>query len=43
MTEAPKPVDTGRSWALWRRLAEGRKDFGNPDVYFGPGSPIRAG
>jgi oleate hydratase len=35
MTEAPKPRDTGRSWALWRRFAEGRKDFGNPDVFFG--------
>jgi oleate hydratase len=35
MTEAPKPRDTGRSWALWRRLAEGRKDFGNPDTFFG--------
>jgi oleate hydratase len=35
MTEAPKPQDTGRSWALWRRLAQGRKDFGNPDAFFG--------
>jgi oleate hydratase len=35
MTEAPKPRDTGRSWALWRRLALGRKDFGNPDAFFG--------
>ncbi len=35
MTEAPKPRDTGRSWALWRRLAQGRKDFGNPDNFFG--------
>jgi oleate hydratase len=35
MSEAPKPLDTGRSWALWRRLAEGRKDFGNPDAFFG--------
>ena len=35
MTEAPQPKDTGRSWALWRRLAEGRRDFGNPDVFFG--------
>ena len=30
MTEAPKPLDTGRSWALWKRLAQGRKEFGNP-------------
>ena len=35
MTEAPKPVDSGRSWALWSRLAAGRKDFGNPDAFFG--------
>jgi oleate hydratase len=35
MTEAPKPKDTGRSWALWRRLAEGRVGFGNPDAFFG--------
>jgi oleate hydratase len=35
MTEAPKPKDTGQSWALWRRLAAGRTDFGNPDAYFG--------
>ena len=44
MTEAPKPLDTGRSWALWKRLAQGRKEFGNPDAFFGaPGSPTRAG
>lgn len=35
MTEAPKPVDTGRSWALWKRLAQGRKELGNPDAFFG--------
>ena len=35
MTEAPKPKDTGRSWALWKRLAAGRTDFGNPDAFFG--------
>ena len=35
MTEAPKPLDTGRSWALWKRLAQGRKEFGNPDAFFG--------
>src|SRR5262249_8164634 len=35
MTEAPKPLDTGRSWALWKRLAQGHKEFGNPDVFFG--------
>jgi oleate hydratase len=35
MTEAPKPVDTGRSWALWKRLAQARRDFGNPDAFFG--------
>jgi oleate hydratase len=36
MTEAPKPPTGGRSVALWRRLAEGRKEFGNPDAYFAP-------
>lgn len=35
MTAAPKPVDTGRSWALWKRLAEEHKGFGNPDAFFG--------
>jgi oleate hydratase len=35
MTEAPKPVGTERSWALWKRLAQGRKEFGNPDAFFG--------
>jgi oleate hydratase len=35
MTAAPKPVDTGRSWGLWKRLAQGRKEFGNPDAFFG--------
>ena len=35
MTEAPVPRPTGRSWALWQRLAQGRTDFGNPDVFFG--------
>ena len=36
MTEAPKPSTGERSTALWRRLAEGRAGFGNPDVYFAP-------
>ena len=36
MTEAPSPRPSGRSWALWQRLAQGRTDFGNPDVFFGP-------
>jgi oleate hydratase len=35
MTEAPRPRPSGRLWALWRRLAQGRTDFGNPDVFFG--------
>jgi oleate hydratase len=35
MTEAPKPKDTGRSWALWKRLAKEHKGFGNPDTFFG--------
>jgi myosin-crossreactive antigen len=32
----PKPPGGGRSVALWRRLAQGRTNFGNPDVYFDP-------
>ena len=35
MNAAPTPRPTGRSWALWERLARGRIDFGDPDVFFG--------
>ncbi|MGB6344316.1 MAG: oleate hydratase [Xanthobacteraceae bacterium] len=35
MAEAPSPRPTGRSWALWQRLAQGRTDFGDPSVFFG--------
>jgi oleate hydratase len=35
MDEAPRPRPSGRAWALWKRLAQGRTDFGNPDVFFG--------
>ena len=35
MTEAPRQRRSGRSWALWQRLAQGRTDFGHPDVFFG--------
>src|SRR6202008_1073180 len=35
MTEPPRPRPSGRSWALWERLAQGRTDFGNPAVFFG--------
>jgi len=35
MTEVPRPRPSGRSWALWQRLAQGRRDFGNPEVFFG--------
>ncbi len=35
MIEAPRPRPTGRSWALWTRLAEGRPEFGKPDTFFG--------
>jgi oleate hydratase len=35
MTEAPRPQTSGRSWELWKRLAQGRTDFGSPDVFFG--------
>ena len=36
MTEAPRSRRGGRAWLLWQRLAGGRTDFGNPDVFFGP-------
>ena len=36
MTEPPRPRDSGRSSALWKRLARGRADFGNPGLFFGP-------
>jgi oleate hydratase len=35
MTEAPAPRRNGRSWDLWKRLAQGRPGFGNPDAFFG--------
>src|SRR5262249_55648783 len=35
MIEVPGPRPSGRSWALWEPLAQGRRDCGNPDVFFG--------
>jgi len=35
MTGSLAQRPTGRSWALWQRLAQGRTDFGNPEVFFG--------
>jgi oleate hydratase len=35
MNEPPRPVVTGRSWALWQRLAEGHPEFGKPEAFFG--------
>src|SRR5262249_60764026 len=35
MTEAPRPRPSGRSWALWTRLAKGSPRFGRPDAFFG--------
>ena len=35
MTQAPPPRRNGRSWNLWKRLAQGRPEFGNPDAFFG--------
>ena len=35
MTAAPRPDNAGRSWALWKRLAEGRPQLGNPQAFFG--------
>jgi oleate hydratase len=34
-TPPPPPANPGRSWALWKRLAETHKGFGNPDAFFG--------
>ena len=37
MSQAPgPPPNSGRSVALWKRLAQARADFGNPDVFFDP-------
>ncbi|WP_108660071.1 oleate hydratase [Acuticoccus kandeliae] len=35
MREAARPTDDGPALALWRRLAEGRPEFGHPDTFFG--------
>jgi oleate hydratase len=35
MTTAPPPRSSGRSWDLWQRLAQGRTDLGNPEIFFG--------
>jgi oleate hydratase len=36
MKKAPDPpANPGRSWALWKRLADMHKGFGNPDAFFG--------
>jgi oleate hydratase len=34
MTEAPRLRGSGASWALWKRFAQGRTDFGDPKVFF---------
>jgi len=36
MTEPPRQRNGGRSWALWKRLAQARTEFGKPDLFFGP-------
>ena len=35
MGKPPPPPNSGRSWALWKSLAKQRKEFGNPDAFFG--------
>ncbi len=35
MSEPPVLRLDGRSWALWKRLAQGREDFGSPQAFFG--------
>jgi oleate hydratase len=34
MNAAPQPRSHGRSWELWKRLAQGRTEFGKPEVFF---------
>src|ERR1700734_1455691 len=34
-TSPPPPPHPGRSWALWKQLAEKHKGFGDPSVFFG--------
>lgn len=31
----PAPPEAGKSWALWARLAESHRGFGNPRAFFG--------
>jgi oleate hydratase len=40
MTEAPPRQRDGGTWALWKRLAEGRPEFGNPDAFFGAAARV---
>ncbi len=35
MSAPPPPQQNGRSSSLWKRIAQGRSGFGDPDVYFG--------
>jgi oleate hydratase len=35
MASPPPAINTGRSWALWETLSRGRREFGNPAVFFG--------
>lgn len=35
MSAPPGTTQSDRSWALWRRLAHGRRNFGRPEVFFG--------
>ena len=35
MSEAPEQHLTDNYWSLWKRLAQGRADFGNPETFFG--------
>jgi oleate hydratase len=38
MTAPPKLSLTGKSWALWERMSQGREDLGHPGVFFGEGA-----
>ena len=35
MSKAPEQCLTGNYWSLWKRLAQGRPEFGSPETFFG--------
>jgi myosin-crossreactive antigen len=41
MQKAPPPRGSGRSCELWKRLAQGRTDFGSPDLFFNDAEALK--